>query len=41
MTVNETTYPPGSNSVGNPEGYDSMARVRNAILVGQFIDSFV
>jgi predicted transglutaminase-like cysteine proteinase len=41
MTVNEITYTPGTNRVRNPENYDSMARVRNALLVGQLIDSFV
>jgi predicted transglutaminase-like cysteine proteinase len=41
MTVNEITYTPGTNRVRNPDGYDSMARVRYSILVGQLVDAFI
>jgi len=41
MTVDEITQTPGTNRVRDPEGYDSMAKVKHSILVGQLVDSFI
>lgn len=41
MTMNEMTYTPGTNRVRNPEFYDSMARIKNATIIGQLIDLLI
>ena len=41
MTVSEFVNTPGTNRVRDPEGYDSLGRIKNQIWIGSLIDRFI